>query len=311
MKDRALGAIYGLALGDILGATLEFMSRDQIREIYPSGLREIVGGGAFDWAPGEVTDDTDMALCLMRGITKAGKAAPISKIVNAVGAEFMQWRATNPPDIGNTIRFALNLFARHGEWDLVAKVVKNEKGEYAGGNGALMRTLPISLFWPRDEERVIDVSRALTHMTHPHPEAEWCSIFYNLFICGLVRGKGKESSYQRALERAPLDDLSLQRIAQRFHGFPSALVTIDESKIRSSGYCVDTLEAALWALWTTESAEECIVRAANLGDDADTVAAVAGGMAGALYGQSDLPSRWMVKLEEEVRDEIASLGERF
>lgn len=306
-NDRLLGAMYGLALGDALGATTEFLSRSEVRKRYPNGHREIVGGGAFHWAPGEVTDDTDMALCVARGIRHAGLDASIAKIVDAVGAEFMSWRAKDPPDIGNIVRLALGEFARLGDWAKVAQAVKADRGEYAAGNGALMRTLPISLFWPKDIERVRAVSLALTHMTHPHPEAEWCSIAYNVLVCALLAGESPEASYSKALAAAPLDSPALAKLSRRFVGYPERLVELDEPAIRSSGYCVDTLEAALWCLFTTDDAEACIVKAANLGDDADTVAAVAGGLAGARYGKNALPERWIRVLEEKARDEIAEL----
>lgn len=306
MNDRLLGAMYGLALGDALGATTEFLLRSEVRRRYPQGHREIIGGGAFRWAPGQVTDDTDMALCVLRGIRHAGLDAPVSKIVDSVGAEFMKWRAKNPPDIGNIVRLALDSFVRLGDWNKVAQAVKADRGDYAAGNGALMRTLPISLFWPRDIERVKAVSFALTHMTHPHPEAEWCSMAYNVFVCGLLDGQSGKASWAKAVAALPLEGTGLQKLAWRFADVPSELLRMEESVIRSSGYCVDTLEAALWCFFTTESAEDCIVKAANLGDDADTVAAVAGGIAGAHYGLSALPERWLVKLDEKVRTEIES-----
>lgn len=305
MNDKILGAMYGLALGDALGATLEFMSRGEIRRRYPQGHREIIGGGPFDWAPGDVTDDTDMALCLVRGIRAAGVEASVPQLVEAIGKEFMKWRARNPPDIGNIVRLALDLFARHGDWGRVSRGVREEKGDYAAGNGALMRTLPISLYWPHDLERVAALSHALTEMTHPHPEASWCSVVYNLVVCGIVKGESIEASFSQAVRCAPWEGPALAKIARRFADFPSRAPLIDEAGIQGTGYCVDTLEAALWCLLTTDDAEACIVKAANLGDDTDTVAAVAGGLAGAHYGVSALPSRWMEKLDAKVRSEIA------
>lgn len=307
MNDKILGAMYGLALGDALGATVEFMSRDDIRRRYPDGHREMIGGGAFHWAPGQVTDDTDMALCLLRGIEKAGREAEVADIVDAVGAEFMRWRAKDPPDIGNIIRLALNTFKRVGDWARVAERVQAEKGDHAAGNGALMRTLPVSLLFVDDMDRLVRVSRALSHMTHPHPEADWCSVAYNVFVAGLLHGQSVEACWAKVLAEVPLQGDGLERLACRFSIGPLEIQALYEREISSSGYCVDTFEAALWSFLTTESAEECIVRAANLGDDADTVAAVAGGLAGARYGLSALPTRWMERLDGEINAEIRSL----
>jgi len=298
--DKVIGALLGLALGDALGATTEFMARSEVRRRWPEGHREIVGGGVFGWAAGAVTDDTDMALCLVRGIRRAGVGAEVGVLVRAVGEEFMRWRARNPPDIGNTVRLALRLFEEAGDWERVADGVRERLGERAGGNGALMRTLPVSLFWPADERRIVDVGLAVSRMTHPHPEADFCSVAYNLLVAHLVRGGEKESSVAKALARAA----TVAPTPSRFEGFLDRVFRIDANAISSSGYCVDTLEAALYCFLHERDAEGGIVRAANLGDDADTVAAVAGGLAGAFHGRSGLPSRWLERLDARVHAEI-------
>lgn len=298
--DRLVGALLGLALGDALGATTEFMSRSEIRRRWPRGHREIIGGGAFGWAKGAVTDDTEMALCIVRGVRKAGTDARVGEIVGAVGDEFMKWRAKNPPDIGNTVRLALDLYEQSGDWGEVAAGVRHALGDRAGGNGALMRTLPISLFWPNDEKRIIEVGLAVSRMTHPHPEADFCTVAYNLLVAHLIRGGEKAQSVEEAFGKAA----KIAPMPERFEGFVGNVSRIDENAISSSGYCVDTLEAALFCFLCEGDAEGCIVRAANLGDDADTVAAVAGGLAGAHYGRSGLPSRWLEALDSQVRAEI-------
>ena len=299
-EGRLLGSLLGLALGDALGATTEFLPRHEVRRRWPEGHREIVGGGAFGWPPGAVTDDTDMALCLVRGIKRAGKHAHVRELVHAVGDEFMRWKAKNPPDIGNTIRLALRLYEQARDWGAVAHGVRETLGERAAGNGALMRTLPISLYWPDDDARIVEVGLAVSRMTHPHPEADFCTVAYNLLVAHLVRGDEKEASVEKALAKAA----EVAPMPTRFENFVGNVHRIDESEISSSGYCVDTLEAALYCFLHERDAEGCIVRAANLGDDADTVAAVAGGLAGAHYGQSALPARWLEKLDPAVRHEI-------
>lgn len=102
-RDRILGAAYGVALGDILGATLEFKSRAAIRREFPDGHRDIRGGGPWHWRPGQVTDDTDMTLCVARGIRDAGLDAPVPALRDAVGRRFLAWADSGPPDIGITI----------------------------------------------------------------------------------------------------------------------------------------------------------------------------------------------------------------
>lgn len=307
MRDRILGALLGLALGDALGATLEFMPREQVRRRFPGGLREIVGGGPFGWKPGETTDDTAMALGVARGVLAAGRDAPVTQIVDAVGREFVTWYQSGPPDVGTTVGLALSSYLRCRDWGQAAAAVRETLGDRTAGNGALMRTLPVSVFWPDDHRRMADVSRAITRMTHPHPEAEWCSLAYNLLAARLLAGDRPRIALVMAMDDLPAVAPDLAgahaRLAPRLLG----AAALAEEDIRATGYCVDTLEAALWAFLTADGAEECIVRAANLGGDADTVAAVAGGLAGAHYGAAALPERWVRRLEPGVREEIGRL----
>ncbi len=152
------------------------MSAAEIRDRYgPDGVRDLVGGGWLHLPPGSATDDTAMALCVAEGIAAAGRDAPLPAIVDAVGERFVRWHESRPPDVGATVARAVHAFARHGTWNAASADVAAALGERAAGNGALMRTLPVSLFWPNDPGRTVAVSRALSRMTHPVPHAEWCS----------------------------------------------------------------------------------------------------------------------------------------
>lgn len=304
---RISGAFLGLACGDALGATLEFMSRDEIRRRYPGGHRDLTGGGPFRWKPGETTDDTAMALAVARGILAAGPDAPVDRLVEEVGREFVRWAASGPKDIGGTVDLAITAFRRFGDWAQASAHVRRVLGDHAAGNGALMRTLPVSFFWPDDPERTVAVSRALTRMTHPHLEAEWCSAFYNLYVQALLRGSGKALGWEWAVATLAEVAPDLRDVAEALGQRMASAGRLAEYQVRPTGYCVDTLEAALWAFWALTSAEDCIVLAANLGGDADTVAAVAGGLAGAYYGADALPARWLERLM--VRQEIEEILE--
>ncbi|MDF2629805.1 MAG: putative dinitrogenase reductase activating glycohydrolase, partial [Symbiobacteriaceae bacterium] len=137
---RYLGAMLGLACGDALGVTLEFMSRSEIRRRFPEGHRDIIGGGPFRFAPGEWSDDTAMALAVARGIIES-PADP----VDAVGRHFQSWYQSAPPDVGSTCRMALEAQLQLGSWAAASDEVARRLGDRAGGNGALMRTLPAAL----------------------------------------------------------------------------------------------------------------------------------------------------------------------
>lgn len=274
---RYQGALLGLAAGDALGATLEFMSREQVRARYPEGHRDLLGGGPFNWPPGAWTDDTQMAVCVARGILQS----PVDP-VPAVGEAFMDWFRAGPPDVGNTIRRALSLFPQLGSWEAVSTQIWAEMGERAGGNGALMRTLPAHLAYGPLDPRPSRVGW-ITHPTADSDEALRC---YGLVLEQLLAGRSK---------------------AEAFGALPPRYDWSQSEPPPSSGYVWDTLRAALWALWHGGSLEESLVLATNLGDDADTVGAVAGGLAGAHWGPLAIPRRWSLKLEG--RAELESLAE--
>lgn len=283
---RGLGAMLGLAAGDALGCTVEFMSRAEIRRKYPDGHREIVGGGPFGFKAGEWTDDTAMALAVARGIAEA-PADP----VDAVGRHFMAWYQGGPPDVGNTCRTALESYRREGSWAGAEAAVVKLLGDRAGGNGALMRTLPTPLAYGGDITQVIRIAR----MTHPHPQSDAAVAAYHRMVDALLNGAAKDEAFGAALAAAgPLAE-RLARTQQ-----------LAEPEVQATGYVVDTLEAALWSFLTTDSLEACLVRAVNLGDDADTVGAVAGGLAGAAYGPLAVPRRWTTAIRDRSRLEEAA-----
>ncbi|MFO7172882.1 MAG: ADP-ribosylglycohydrolase family protein, partial [Bacillota bacterium] len=240
--ERIRGAFLGLACGDALGATLEFMSRDEIRRRYPGGHRDLTGGGAFGWAPGEITDDTAMALAVARGIVAAGPDAPVDQLMTSVGQEFVRWAASGPKDIGGTVGLAIRAFRKFGDWEQASAHVRSVLGDRTAGNGALMRTLPVSLFWPDNPERTVVVSRALTRMTHPNPEAEWCSAVYNLYAQALLRGSGKAPGWEGAVATLTAAAPDLQPTAEALGRRMAGAGHLAEEKVRSTGYCVDTLE---------------------------------------------------------------------
>lgn len=274
---RYLGALLGLAAGDALGATLEFMTREQVKARYPEGHRDLLGGGPFNWAPGAWTDDTQMAACVARGILKSS-----TDPVPAVGEEFMAWFKAGPADVGSTIRRALSLYSRLGSWEAVSQQIWAEMGERAGGNGALMRTLPAHLAYGPTDRR----PREIGWMTHPTEDSDEALVCYGTVLASLLAGGSKEEA---------------------FGALPPRYDWTQSAPPPSSGYVWDTLRAALWALWHGQTLEETLILATNLGDDADTVGAVVGGLAGAQWGPLAIPRRWSLKLEG--RAELEALAE--
>ena len=296
---RARGALLGLAIGDALGTTLEFSRRDFLPH-----HTEMTGGGPFDLKPGCWTDDTSMALALADSLLHDPDFDPADLMTR-----FVSWfrkgaySSTNSCfDIGITTERALKIFERTDE-------------PYAGsidpddaGNGSLMRLAPVALVALDHSGEAERIAEAQSRTTHGAPEAvEACSYFVQLLRQAIL---GQPDVLRpRPWIGAETDGLRPQHFISGIDDDITPLsrtseVAIDaiargswcgktRDQIRSSGYVIHTLEAAVWAVGTTSSFEDALILAVNLGDDADTVGAVTGQLAGALYGASAIPERWL------------------
>ncbi len=277
--DRCRGALLGLAVGDALGTTLEFSRRDSL----PRNV-DLVGGGPFHLSPGCWTDDTSMALCLADSLI-ACRAFDGRDVME----RFLRWfhDGENSPtgrcfDIGNATRAALQRYASSGD------PIAGDTRPDTAGNGSLMRLAPAVLFAGGEPSLAGELARRQSVLTHGAPEAvEACAYFAQL-LSEAITGASCES----VLRQRPWAS-SGGRITEIAEGSWRGL---SREEISSSGYVVDTLEAALWCVGRHASFEEAVIEAANLGDDADTVGAVTGQLAGALYGSSAIPQRWLEKL---------------
>lgn len=274
--DRARGAMLGLAIGDALGTTLEFKPRDS----YPKQT-EIIGGGPFGLAPGEWTDDTSMALALAESLIAHPHFEPADLM-----ERFARWWKNGLYsctgecfDIGNTTRSALARYQATGE------PFAGATDEHSAGNGSLMRLAPAVVSTVGDENAARRIAAEQSRITHGAPQAvEACIWFADL------------------LRRAILGEPKSSLLAPGKWGGHQAMRSVvsgaswrgrGRESIRSSGYVIDTLEAALWAVEQTHEFEAALVLAVNLGEDADTVGAVTGQLAGALYGLESIPQRWL------------------
>jgi ADP-ribosyl-[dinitrogen reductase] hydrolase len=311
-EDRVVGAMLGLACGDALGAPAEFLSRAELQARH-GHLTEMIGGGG--WLPGEWTDDTAMALCVAEGIL-AAPDDPVSEI----GKSFLAWRASGPKDVGNTIANALDRF--HGDWPAASQGTHAAKQRMAAGNGSLMRTLPVALAYS-DQSVMLRQAARISAMTHWDPQAEVCCAIYCLWVRRLLAGEPRQMSWQAALADAkemaarqevpvPPDTPGMSPLP---HGFWSRLENVadlSEDRLQPSGYAgyvLDCLEASVWWVLQADSLESALIGCVNLAGESDTIAAVAGGAAGALWGASAIPARWREQLIEHER--IAALGRSF
>lgn len=274
---RAEAAYLGLAIGDALGATVEFMTPREISAQY--GVhREIRGGGWLRLKPGQVTDDTTMSLALGASIlADGGVVKPLS-----CAQAFDAWMRSKPIDIGNTVRRNLLAFRRSGD-------PAAPPSEHDAGNGAAMRVLPVALATlGRDEAAICAATRAQAHVTHHHPVSDAACKFLTLAVQDFVRGE-------------PLRHVYRWRIAPLVAAY-TEFAYKGRRRENPSGWIVETIQAVLQALMDTDNFEGCLVDVTNRGGDADTTGAIAGMLAGAFYGLDTIPPRWLRVIDPAVRE---------
>ncbi len=280
IRERALGAYLGLAVGDALGATVEFMTAREIKAQY--GVhRHMTGGGWLRLKPGQVTDDTVMSLALGGAILERQGWVP-----EAAADAFAAWLKTRPADVGNTCRRGIRRYMLDGS-------LEAPPSEGDAGNGACMRNLPVALATLEDGEAFARWSRQQCHLTHNHPLSDAATLALGEMVQQLLLGGGIKAC------RAVANRLLAEYPAFRFAPYPG----------RASGYIVDTVQTVLHFLFATDSFESCVVEVVNRGEDADTTGALAGMLAGAAYGAADIPRRWLERLDQAVAARITAQTE--
>ena len=284
--------MYGVATGDALGAPLEFMSKEEIYRKH-GRVTEMIGGGWLNVMPGEVTDDTQMTLAVAEGIIE-NPDDPIQ----AIGKRFIAWAKSGPKDIGGTcsmsIRWAVFLDQNNApdeaKWFEASKYTSKANGGRSGGNGALMRTVYPGLYY-KDTLMAVEKAGAIAQMTHWDKKSTEACNLYTEMIHLIIESVNKEQA--------------LQIIRDVLEGSEYSLKT--RKQLNPTGYVVDSFNCALHSIAATGTFEEAIIEAANLGGDADTIAAITGGLAGAIYGYNEIPERWIQTLDPKIRKQLDRL----
>jgi ADP-ribosyl-[dinitrogen reductase] hydrolase len=278
IRRRAFAVLLGAAVGDALGAPVEFMTRSEIRGKHGT-LRTMEGGGWLHLAPGQVTDDTEMSLCLARSIVAKGwEPADIAE-------RFARWYRSRPIDIGNTCRRGIARYLNSGR-------VFGPFNEGDAGNGAAMRVAPAALATLACRGMLEQWAVEQAHITHHHPLSDAACILIGRMIH--VGCLGLSWTRMRRLA------------AETVQSFPS--FTFTPYRQLSTAYVVDTMQTVLHHLFSTNSFEDCLVATVNQGGDADTTAAIAGAIAGASYGLDQIPRRWVKKLSPDLVRELTELA---
>ncbi|MCL4685659.1 ADP-ribosylglycohydrolase family protein [Myxococcota bacterium] len=291
---RARGALLGLACGDAVGTTVEFSARGSF-----APLTDLVGGGPFRLRPGQWTDDTSMALCLGESLLACDGFDARDQIERYCRWwREGHWSSTGACfDIGNTVSSALSRFLETGH------PFAGSTHPHSAGNGSIMRLAPVVLFYAPDRTAALHHAAESSRTTHGADEAIGaCRLLAAVLLAalgGASRDDVLDAGRPLASER-PLAPKIAALAEGSWRGKP-------ESAIRGTGYVVDSLEAALWCFAATTTYRDAILRAANLGDDADTTAAVCGQIAGAFYGEPGIPAAWREQLTR--REEIEAMAD--
>ena len=293
-QDKVLGMLWGLHAGDSLGAPLEFLPPSRAWNTHT----EIVGGGKFNWRAGEATDDTDLMLCVIKSIQNSGQFS-----FDTLKREMLAWYESNPPDIGTTTIKGL----RNLEAGLPLRDCGFVNNEFQG-NGSIMRVAPMALLNEsvttsyQGREQTLPLQEVLitqTKMTHGHQHCVHTDLIFVEAVKAVLEGETKQNVLARALRKAcqvsPFIESRMEKI-----------LSTSWNDLSTSGFCVDTLCAGLWAFMKYDSLEEALIAVVNKGDDSDSCGAVAGVLCGAFYGSDSIPRRWLQKLEfrDEIRDQI-------
>lgn len=274
LRARARGAYFGLAVGDALGAPVEFKTAGEIRHAF--GVHDkMSGGGWLRVKPGQVTDDTEMSLALGQAIVDAG-----GWDLRGIAEAFAAWLRGRPIDVGNTCRRGIQRYMRDGS--LTAPPSED------AGNGACMRNLPTVLFALGDEALLERCTLEQCHLTHHNDLSDAGT----LAIARMLRALLLDAPFEAVRFEAD----ALVRRWPRFRHTPYPG--------RAGGYIVDTLQTVLHHFLAAEDFRSCLVAVVNRGEDADTTGAIAGALAGARYGYDAIPSEWLRKLDRAVTARI-------
>lgn len=285
--ERFRGCLLGLAAGDAVGTTLEFRQPGTFDPI-----DDMIGGGPFRLNPGEWTDDTSMALCLAESLIERNGFDPVDQL-----ERYVRWWTQGHLsstghcfDIGNTVSDALSRFTQTRD------PYGGSTGEWSAGNGSIMRLAPIPMFFSANPCEAIERSADSSRTTHGALAAVDAARYFGGLLVGAVNGAGKEELLSDGYcpvsgywDQNPLI-AAISKVAS------GSFKRRSPPEIVGSGYVVRSLEAALWAFHNSEDFRQGCLLAVNLGDDADTTAAIYGQLAEAYYGEQGIPASWLGKL---------------
>ena len=295
-----LNGIMGVVVGDALGCPVQFESREEVARHPVTGMR---GYGTFNLSEGSWTDDSSLTIALLESIRRVGEID-----LDDIMGNFMKWLYDGEftpygesYDIGRGTMQAINRYKKNRK----AKKCGGDE-EWNNGNGSLMRIMPACLYCSVMESSgmysdrdAIDVIHSVGGLTHAHIRSNIaCGLYFFMAKYILFREGSLQERIQEGLTQGFAFYESYLADKENLHYYDrlkdlEAFKSLPADKIKSTGYVVDALEAAVWSLITTDSFDQALLKAVNLGDDTDTVGAIAGGLAGLYYGYDSIPEDWL------------------
>lgn len=291
-RSQVLSGLMGLCVGDALGGPVVYQTREQLSF---TPVTAMLGYGTYNQPPGTWSDDTSLTLCLADALCDGFSLETIAQ-------SFCLWFRENhwTPhgkvfDIGSTTRRAIWLLQQG-----IDPAQAGSTNERSNGNGSLMRSLPLSFYYKvLPFQQLIDRVHEVSRITHCHLRSQIaCGIYISIVVC-LLQGYQPKQAYSEGIRKIKniYDHLELEAELRHFERvFSGRVHELPKDLIRSSGYVIDTLEAALWCLLNTSSYRKAVLEAVNLGQDTNTTAAVTGSLAGIYYGVDNIPSEWLEKI---------------
>ncbi len=300
MLDKFKGSLLGLACGDAVGTTVEFKPPFTFDPV-----SDMTGGGPFNLEAGQWTDDTSLALCLASSLIEKGydPADQMTRYVKWMNEGYMSSNGICF-DIGLTTRNALNDFGDLGD------PYQGETSPHAAGNGSLMRLAPVPMYYAKDMEQAIVKAGDSSRTTHGATTCIDACRLYSCMIALALVGAPKDEILNPYIITDGYFSKEENRLCPEIEEIGLGSYKIKQpSIIKGTGYVVKSLEAALWAFYNTDNFRDAILDATNLGDDADTTAAICGQLAGAYYGMKGIPDGWLNKLT--MKDEIEEMASQL
>ncbi|WP_125718076.1 ADP-ribosylglycohydrolase family protein [Flavobacterium ustbae] len=307
MKNSIESGLFGLAIGDALGVPVEFKSRDYLKE---NPVTEMFGFGTHHQPLGTWSDDSSLAFCLAESLSKGFD-------LNDIAENFVKWYSSDlwTPhgkvfDIGIATRHAILNISKGHEPDLCGGF-----SEQDNGNGSLMRILPLVFYLQNEKDIVVIYQKVkqVSSITHAHFRSIFACFIYVIYCLEILKNKDKFNAYKdmqhiisKFLENKSFNPLEIQLFDKVLK---NDISQYEESEIQSSGYVLHSLEASIWCFLNSDSYQETVLKAVNLGEDTDTTGAIVGGLAGIYYGLDNIPQKW---IENLVRvDDIKDLTKRL